>query len=312
MTRLLPLVAATAALLDGCAARDAPAPDRRCPAAPTGEIALPAGEVLVGAAAELPGEGPPRRVRVGAFRIDRTEVTKAEFAAFVRATGYVTLAERAPDPADYPGVDPRLLAPSSLVFTGDEADARRPDASRGWRVVAGADWRHPEGPGSTIRGREQEPVTHVAFEDALAYARWRGRDLPTEAEWEYAARGGLADARFTWGDAPAEPGRPMANHWQGPFPAQDTGEDGHAGRAAPVGCYPPNGYGLFDMAGNVWEWTKDVAPADDGLAGARLIKGGSYLCSDDFCFRYRPAARQPGPPDTGASHVGFRTVRRSG
>lgn len=271
---------------------------------------MPGGTFTLGAGPVLPGEGPPKRVTVGAFRIDRTEVTNAEFAAFVEATGYVTLAERTPDPRLYPGVDPALLKPSSLVFMGKTDDARQADSTRGWRVVPGANWRHPEGPGSSIRGRENAPVVHVGYEDALAYARWRGRDLPSEAEWEYAARGGLEGARYTWGDQPAAPNRPMANHWQGPFPAQDTGEDGHAGQAAPVGCYPPNGFGLYDMAGNVWEWTSDAAPSLDGGPPARLIKGGSYLCADDFCFRYRPAARQPGPPDTGASHIGFRTVAR--
>ena len=305
MTRaaLLPLLL----VLGSCAPPLTP-PTQACSPPPVGDVALPGGTFLMGADPLLPDEGPPREVAVGPFRIDRTEVTNRQFAEFVRATGYVTLAERPADPRLYPGIDPAARRPSSLVFmTGAAGDG----AGAGWRVVPGANWRRPGGPGTSLAGLGDRPVTHVAYEDALAYARWRGRDLPTEAEWEYAARGGLAGARYTWGDRPPSPGAPMANHWQGPFPVQDTGEDGHVGRSAPVGCYPPNGFGLYDMAGNVWEWTKDRADTAtaDGVA-AHVIKGGSYLCADDFCFRYRPAARQPGPPDTGASHIGFRTVSR--
>jgi len=320
-----------AVLPAGCARTGAEAPPAKaCPAPPTGEVALPGGRFIMGADPLRPEEGPPREVSVGPFSIDRTEVTNAQFAEFVRATGYVTLAERAPDPRLYPGVDPKALKPSSIVFVGDVADPKRSDPSRWWRVVEGADWRHPTGPGSSIEGREHLPVVHVAYEDALAYARWRGRDLPTEAEWEYAARGGLAGARYPWGDEPTTSGPPRANHWQGPFPALDSGDDGYRMTPAPAGCFPPNGHGLYDMAGNVWEWTRDwyrpgletegANPAGPPMERAldptepqqpkHVIKGGSYLCAEDYCFRYRPAARQPGPPDTGASHIGFRTVRR--
>ncbi|MFN4178069.1 formylglycine-generating enzyme family protein [Phenylobacterium sp.] len=301
-----------------------------CPAQPVGEVALAGGEFIQGAQPLRPEEGPPRKVRVGPFSIDRTEVTNAQFAEFVKATGYVTLAERAPDPRLYPGVDPKTLKPSSIVFVGAEADPRKADPSRWWKVVEGADWRHPQGPGSSIKGKDREPVVQIAYEDALAYARWRGRDLPTEAEWEFAARGGLTDARYEWGNEPSTQQHPRANHWQGAFPALDTGADGYRMKPAPVGCFPPNGYGLYDMAGNVWEWTNDwyrpgLSPEGDGPAAAdaydpndpaaagqpkHVIKGGSFLCADDYCFRYRPPARQPGPPDTGASHVGFRTVKR--
>jgi formylglycine-generating enzyme required for sulfatase activity len=309
-------------------------PARPCPAQPAGEVALPGGAFLYGADPLRPEEGPPRRVVISPFSIDRTEVTNAQFAEFVEATGYVTLAERAPDPRDYPGVDPSRLKPSSLVFVGADVDPAANDPSRWWRVVEGANWRRPTGPGSSNAGREREPVVHVAYEDALAYARWRGRDLPTEAEWEYAARGGLEGARYEWGDEPSDPKAPKANHWQGVFPAVDTGADGYKIAPAPVGCFPANGFGLHDMAGNVWEWTRDfyrpgVAGKDQDPAGPsaaeafdpaepgstrpkHVVKGGSFLCADDFCFRYRPAARQAGPPDTGSSHVGFRTVRRSG
>jgi formylglycine-generating enzyme len=287
---------------------------------------IPAGEFVQGAAAEQPEEGPARRTRVGSFWIDRTEVTNAQFARFVAATGYVTLAERPLDPRAYPQLSGDQLKPSSIVFAG-ETSAR----SGWWRVVPGADWRHPKGPGSDLEGKAHLPVVHVGWEDAMAYARWLGRDLPTEAEWEYAARGGLEAKPYVWGEAPLDAERPQANVWQGPFPAVDGGADGYKARLAPVGCFAPNGFGLFDMAGNVWEWTRDwyaprldmtqvtdpagpppYAAYDPGEPGARkhVIKGGSYLCADNFCFRYRPPARQAGPTDTGSDHVGFRTVLR--
>ncbi len=266
-------------------------------------------------------EGPPTEVIVGPFAIDRTEVTNAQFARFVAATGYVTTAERPLDPASHPGIPASLLAPSSLVFVPPQQDR-----AGGWQVIAGANWRSPQGPGSSIAGAEREPVVHVSYEDALAYAHWAGRDLPTEAEWELAARGGLHAARFEWGDSPAAPDAPRANHWQGLFPADDIGTDGYRARVAPVACFPANGFGLYDMSGNVWEWTRDwyrpaltgkpTGPdereAFDPADGARkhVIKGGSYLCADHYCFRYRPSARQGGPPDSGSSHIGFRTVRR--
>ncbi len=281
-----------------------------------GDVAIPGGAMIMGARAQMPGEGPPRRVHVAAFRIDRTAVTNAEFAAFVAATGHVTAAERG-------------ARPSSLVFVGggDGVDLR--DPSQWWRIVEGADWRHPTGPGSSIDGLEHLPVVHVAYEDALAYARWRGRDLPTEAEWEFAARGGLDGATYVWGEARANDGKPRANVWQGVFPLEDRGDDGFKAQPAPVGCFPPNGYGLYDMAGNVWQWTRDVwrpglhhdpeaAPETashdprDPQAAQRVIKGGSFLCADNYCLRYRPAARTAAAAGDGASHIGFRTVLREG
>lgn len=266
-------------------------------------------------------EGPPVEVNVGPFAIDRTEVTNAQFARFVEATGYVTTAERPLDPASNPGVPTAQLVPSSLVFVPPERDR-----AGGWQVVAGANWRHPQGPDSSIAGAEREPVVHISHEDALAYARWAGRDLPTEAEWEFAARGGLRETRYEWGDRAPTSDEPRANHWQGRFPTDDVATDGYQARVAPVACFPANGFGLYDMSGNVWEWTRDwYRPALTGNAsgpderdafdpadGARkhVIKGGSFLCADHYCFRYRPSARQGGPPDGGSSHIGFRTVRR--
>jgi formylglycine-generating enzyme required for sulfatase activity len=259
-------------------------------------------------------------VTVRPFRIDRTAVTNAAFARFVEATGYRTLAERGLDAQRYPHLTAQQRKPASLVFVADPTNP--------WRIVRGADWQHPEGPGSSIRGKDGWPVVHIAWEDAAAYAAWAGRDLPTEAEWEYAARGGLTGARYSWGDAPQSAEQPRANTWQGVFPVIDSGADGYKAATAPVGCYQPNAYGLHDMAGNVWEWTADwyrpgleaadrAGPAradafdpDEPGVAKHVVKGGSFLCSDDFCFRYRPAARIPGPADSGASHVGFRTVLR--
>jgi len=265
-----------------------------------GMVRLEGGRFTMGAAAMRSEEGPARDVTVAPFWIDRTEVTNAAFAQFVAATGYRTLAERGLSAAQHPGLTPAQRKPASLVFTGG-AETRR--------VIPGADWRHPAGPGSSIEGKEDWPVVHIAHEDALAYARWLGRDLPSEAEWEYAARGGLDAKRYVWGDEAQDHDHPRANTWQGVFPLADTGADGHKAQTAPVGCYEANGFGLFDMAGNVWEWTGDPVAPD---APAHVIKGGSFLCSEDFCLRYRPAARQPGPADTGASHIGFRTVLREG
>lgn len=294
-------------------------------------VRLAGGDFLMGAAPLRPEEGPPRSVKVAPFWIDRTEVTNAAFARFVEATGYRTVAERPLDPARYAQLSAAQRRPASLVFVGGTKGARSDDPSAWWEVVPGADWRHPLGPRSNIRGKEAWPVVHIAWEDAMAYAKWLGHDLPTEAEWEYAARGGLTGKRYAWGDQPQDAAHPRANTWQGPFPAQDLGTDGYKASPAPVGCYPPNGHGLVDMAGNVWEWTKDwfrpgLEPVEVVEAGGppqvraldpgepdtpkHVVKGGSFLCTDDFCFRYRPAARTPGPPDSGAAHVGFRTVLR--
>lgn len=295
--------------------------------ATSGMLRVDGGVFLMGAQPLHSEEGPPRETHVGAFWIDQTEVTNRDFARFVDATGYVTLAERPLDPRAYPGLAADMLAPSSLVFVGSDYAGAGP--GHWWAVVPGADWRHPKGPQSSIEGRDLWPVVHVGWEDALAYATWLGRDLPTEAEWEFAARGGLKDARYTWGDE-VSGDKPAANTWQGVFPVSDAGTDGYKAETAPVGCFPANGFGLYDMAGNVWEWTRDwYAPGLDpddasarGPAKARafdpsepgvakhVIKGGSFLCADNYCLRYRPPARQAGPTDTGSSHIGFRTVLR--
>jgi len=337
--RSLGLIVFGVVALGGCARRSPEAARAVClpqrsaaQSAPStaGMVFIKAGTFQMGARAMRPEEGPQRTTHVGAFWIDETEVTNADFARFVKSTGYVTLAERALDPKVYPQLRGDELKPSGIVFVGSD-HVEGPDPSQWWRVVQGADWRHPQGPGSSIEGKAAWPVVQVAWDDAMAYARWLGRDLPTEAEWEYAAQGGKGATRFVWGDEPLDPKKPQANVWQGDFPIADSGADGYKAKAAPVGCYPPNGFGLYDMAGNVWEWAKDwyrpnLAPGaasdpegarqtvafDPGDPGARkhVIKGGSFLCSPNYCYRYRPAARQPGPSDTGENHIGFRTVLR--
>jgi len=284
------------------------------------------GAFLMGSEDFYPEERPVHRVSVGGFWIDRHEVTNAQFAAFVAATGWRTVAETGLDPKDHPGLPAEVTAPGSMVFVMP-ANPGRTQPETWWRYVHGADWRHPGGPGTSIDGKDAEPVVHVAWRDARAYADWLGRDLPTEAEWEYAARGGLEGRPYAWGSEVRPDGRYMANSWQGVFPVYDEGSDGFHG-LAPVGCYEPNGLGLFDMTGNVWEWTGDWwapghtaeasldpqgpmrNPGGDEALAARVIKGGSWLCSSNYCGRYRPAARQPHEIDLGASHVGFRTVLR--
>ena len=272
-----------------------------------------------------PEERPVREVTVGSFAIDLHPVTVAEFRRFVTDTGYVTLAERAPNPALYPDADPDLLVPGSLVFQRTRGPVRLEDVRAWWAYVPGACWTAPEGPGSSARGRHRHPVTHVAYEDALAYAQWAGKDLPTEAEWEYAARGGLDGKRFAWGDEMTVGRRMMANWWQGQFPWQNTLEDGYEG-TSPVGAFAPNGFGLYDVCGNVWEWTKDrfEAPCpsrqccgpdhpldNPGGIERRAIRGGSHLCAPSYCLRFRPAARQSETIDTSTSHIGFRCVIRT-
>ena len=298
----------------------------------SGMVWIAGGSFTMGSDAFRPEEAPEREVRVKGFWIDRHEVTNAQFRRFVEATGYVTLAERGLDPAAHPGLPPQLLAPGSMVFSPPERLADQADVTRWWRYVAGADWRHPTGPGSSSVAEDHRPVIHVAFEDAAAYADWLDHDLPTEAEWEFAARGGLEGAGYVWGDQYYDPAAGWrANTWQGSFPARNEELDGYFG-TAPVGCFEPNGYGLFDMAGNVWEYTLDwylpghaggseddpVGPPEawaaqfGGPAGPmRVIKGGSFLCAPDFCARYRPAARQHQELGLGASHLGFRTVLRA-
>jgi formylglycine-generating enzyme len=299
---------------------------------------VPGGTFRMGDDNAYPEEAPAHKAAVSGFWIDEYVVTSANFAAFVAATGYRTVAERPLDPADYPGADPSLLVPGSSVFFMPTRPANLADIRSRWAYVPGACWRHPEGPGSTIEGHERHPVVHVAFEDAEAYAAWAGKALPTEAEWEFAARGGLEGAMFSWGNEFTPDGRYMANTWQGPFPYRDQGLDGFRGRS-PVGSFPCNGYGLYDMIGNVWEWTTDwysdhhspeaegpcCVPRDSqgGLQTSsydatqpgsciprKVIKGGSYLCAPNYCRRYRPAARHAQMIDTGTSHIGFRCIVR--
>ena len=308
-------------------------------AAPSkGMVWIPAGEFLMGSDEFYPEERPVRRVAVDGFWIDEHPVTVAQFQRFVKSTGYVTWAEIAPDGAEYPDALPELLVPGSLVFSGSEGPVDLSDLQSWWSWVPGAEWRHPEGPGSTLHGRERHPVTHIAYEDALAYSSWARKELASEAEWEYAGRGGLEGRTFTWGDEFAPRGRMMANTWQGEFPWENTVLDRYE-RTSPVKSFPPNGYGLYDMAGNVWEWTSDyftpshaaeldrpcctprnpriTSPERSYQHGApgshiprRVTKGGSHLCAPTYCLRYRPAARQGEPIDSTTSHIGFRCVAR--
>lgn len=281
-------------------------------------------------------EGPVHQVSVDGFWIETHQVTNAQFADFVEATGYVTIAERPLDPADFPGAPAENLQPGSMVFTRTAGPVNIRYINLWWTWTPGASWRRPEGDGSSISGRADHPVVHVAHEDAEAYANWAGRSLPSEAEWEAAARGGLAQMIFTWGDDPEPASDRLANFWHGDFPWRP--ESGY-GMTTPVGSFPPNPYGLYDMAGNVWDWTTDWY-ADRHPAGVdkpcciprnprggtidnsydrrqpqfrvprKVIKGGSYLCADSYCKRYRPAARRPQMIDTGMSHIGFRCVVR--
>ena len=278
---------------------------------------LPGGSFLMGSNDFYREERPVRRARVEGFWIDIHPVTNAAFRRFVEATGYVTLCERPPDPALYPDADPALLVPGSLVFRQPEGPVSLRDNRAWWEYVPGADWRHPAGPGSTIDGRDDHPVVHVAYEDAVAYAEWDGKELPTEAEWEYAARGGLDGATYAWGDDAAPGGQPMANTWQGRFTWENLELDGYAG-TSPIDAFPPNGYGLYDLIGNVWEWTASTlapaasccAPSTPAHEARRVVKGGSHLCAPNYCLRYRPAARQGEAVDTSTCHIGFRCVMR--
>jgi formylglycine-generating enzyme required for sulfatase activity len=301
------------------------------PAVPSGMVRIPAGTFAMGSTSSTESR-PVHEVRVDGFFMDETEVTNAHFQKFVDATGYVTVAERAPRAEDFPGVPLEQLVPGSVVFTPPAEAVPLDQPLRWWSFVPGANWRHPEGPGSDLTERMNHPVVHVAWEDAAAYARWAGKRLPTEAEWERAARGGLAGQRFVWGDVFQPQGRFMANTFQGSFPYRNTAADGFAG-TAPVRSFPPNGYGLYDMAGNVWEWVADwyrpdahvhragaaaaenprgpadsFDPAEPGIQ-KRVQKGGSFLCTDQYCSRYEPGMRGAGAIDTGSNHVGFRCVR---
>jgi len=303
-------------------------------------IPIPAQSFHMGCEDFYPEEAPVRPVSIDAFAIDRAPVTVARFARFIEATGYRTFAERPPDPGAYPDADPSLLVEGSIVFHPTPGPVPMNDPNRWWAYVPGADWRHPWGPASDNSARAEHPVTHVTYEDAEAFAQWAGKELPSEAEWECAARGGVERSVFAWGDDQRPRGQLMANFWQGDFPWRNTGANGWRG-TSPVGLFPANGYGLQDATGNVWEWTTDyytprgagtdasgdaccgprnprVASAEDsfdvGRPGAdiprRVIKGGSHLCAPSYCLRYRPAARQPEAIDTSTSHIGFRCVVR--
>ena len=281
----------------------------------------------MGSDRHYPEEAPARPAEVGGFWMDVAPVTNRAFTRFIAATRYRTIAERPLSPAEFPDLPPEALEPGSLVFrpTGGPVDTR--DMRQWWHWVPGACWHAPEGPGSSIAGREDHPVVQVALADAEAYAAWAEKALPTEAEWERAARGGLEGAEFAWGDELVPGGAHWANTWQGDFPWRDAAEDGFAG-TSPVGAFPPNGFGLSDMIGNVWEWTADwwsAGPALNGCCGAgrrlasrdpvsgvprRVVKGGSFLCAPSYCRRYRPAARHAQPIDSGMSHIGFRCVLR--
>ena len=359
MTLVATLVAAWVAgeLLAGQEDRKAPPNPEAAPAqvldqpkesphtAPPGMLLIPSGEFTMGTndVSSFPNERPAHQVRVEGFWIDEHDVTNAEFAKFVDATGYVTTAEKKPDweelkkqlPPGTPKPDDSVLVAGSLVFTPTSRPVPLNDLSAWWRWVPGASWRHPEGPGSTIEARENHPVVQVSWDDAVAYAKWAGKRLPTEAEWEFAARGGLEGKRYAWGDEFRPNGKHMANTWQGLFPVTNSAEDGFVG-TSPVKSFPPNGYGLYDMAGNVWQWCSDWYRVDaftqlttelasknvyrdtggpseswdpaDPSAPKRVVKGGSFLCNPSYCESYRPSARRGTPPDTGSSHTGFRCV----
>jgi len=315
--------------------KDQPSEDSR-----TGDmVRIPGGTFRMGSNDHYPEEAPVHLVTVDGFWIDRTPVTNRQFKAFVKATGHKTFAEIVPDPKDYPGALPHMIYAGSLVFAPPSHPVDLRDWSQWWTFIKAADWRHPYGPGSNINTSDHHPVVHVSYSDALAYAQWVGKDLPTEAEWEFAARGGLDGAEFAWGDEFTPGGVHLANTWQGEFPRQNLNADGYE-RTSPVTAFPPNGYGVHDMIGNVWEWTSDwysptheadaakaccipQNPRGGGEEGSydprqpnikiprKIIKGGSHLCAPNYCRRYRPAARHAEAVDTSTSHLGFRCVVRN-
>ena len=304
------------------------------PPAP-GMVWIPGGSFVMGSDQHYPEEAPASRTQVDGFWMDRAPVTNAQFKTFVKATGHVTVAERPPDATLYPFADAEQLKPASIVFVAPPGPIRRGNHYSWWHYIAGADWRHPEGPGSSIRGREQHPVVHIAWDDAAAYASWIGKQLPSEIEWERAAWGGREGCEFAWGDALHPGGIPVANTFQGDFPHHNSRLDGYE-RTSPVGAFPANGYGLVDMIGNVWEWTTSwygphnaepsgcCSAADEagreasidkhsqhGASPRKVVKGGSYLCAPSYCQRYRPAARMAQGIDTSTGHMGFRCVVRA-
>ena len=297
---------------------------------------IPGGTFMMGSDHHYPEEAPAHSVSVDGFWMDQYTITNAQFSRFVEETNYVTSAERAPNPVDYPGAQPEMLVPASVVFRRPGYKVDLKDHMNWWTYVSGASWRHPLGPGSSLKGLAKHPVVHIAFEDACAYSTWASKGLPTEAEWEFAARGGLDGAPFVWGDEFEPDGQVMANTWQGDFPNENLLTDGYEW-TAPVGSFPPNGYGLYEMAGNVWEWTidfyqqhSDIEQSCCGLINPRggvpeksydprtpnvkiprrVMKGGSYLCAPNYCQRYRPAARMAQAVDTSTCHLGFRCIVR--
>jgi formylglycine-generating enzyme required for sulfatase activity len=305
-----------------------------------GMIRIKGGEFIMGATDRegRPDEYPAHQVKIGDFWIDRHEVTNAEFRSFVKATGYLTTAEQKPDwnemkkqlPAGTPKPPDSVLVPGALVFSPPSYAVPLNNPALWWKWIRGANWRHPRGPGSTIKGKDNYPVVEVSWQDAMAYAKWSGKRLPTEAEWEYAARGGMTEKKYPWGDQDPETGKPKANTWQGNFPNKNTDWDGHA-ELAPVMSYAPNNYKLYDMAGNVWEWCSDWYGADyyKSLAGkvtdnphgpatsndpmqpttpVKVIRGGSFMCNPSYCKGYRVTSRMMSSEDSGLENLGFRCV----
>jgi len=265
-----------------------------CTVIDTDIVSIPAGSAVIGSESGYPEERPERQIEIAKFDMDATEVTNAQFSVFVRETGYVTSAEK---------IQPGFNAKGAAVFVPPDKDN-----PSWWRFVEGANWRHPEGPGSSIEGQANDPVVQLSHADAMAYAAWKGRTLPTEAQWEYAAKAG-SHTRYVWGEDRTIDGAEQANTWQGAFPIQNTQDDGYLKRS-PVGCYPPNNFGLYDMIGNVWEWT-DTVYKQSRTEPVYILKGGSFLCAENYCRRYRPAAKQPQEAGFPTNHIGFRTVSKN-